>query len=149
MRIARSACPRLLCSAFALALALLLALGARAAAPASADAFSARELAQGYSDRVILAKPHPHHRATVDAAEAREQVRVRERFARFGDLRVITLAPDESVRGAIARLQATGRYEFVEPDYLMAEQVIPNDPGFANQWGLSNTGFQLSGSTPR
>ena len=148
MRYLCSAFIRVVASLVASAVSLLLALSAHAAPTAPPDKFSAKERAQGFSDHLILAKPLARQRATVDAAEARENIRVRDRFARFGDLRVIALAPDESASDAVARLRATGRYEFVEPDYLMTAQIIPNDPGFPSQWGLSNTGLQLTGSTP-
>ena len=147
MRYLCSAFIRVVASLVASAVSLLLALSAHAAPTAPPDKFSAKERAQGFSDHLILAKPLARQRATVDAAEARENIRVRDRFARFGDLRVIALAPDESASDAVARLRATGRYEFVEPDYLMTAQIIPNDPGFPSQWGLSNTGLQLTGST--
>ena len=111
------------------------------------EPFSSKERAQRYSDRVILAKPHPRHRATVEAAEATEGVHVRNKFARFGDLRVIELPASETVEKAIRRLEATGRYEFVEPDYLETPDATPNDASFATQWPLNNTG-QLAGSTP-
>src|SRR5205823_3836702 len=86
-------------------------------------------------------------RATVDAAEAAERLQIREKFARFGDVRVIRLADGESVEGAITRLTATGRYDYVEPDFLEFTDATPNDTSFGVQWSLNNTG-QLSGSTP-
>ena len=104
--------------------------------------FTAKEIAQGYRDGALLAMPHTGARATVDAAEAREGVRVRRKFSRFGDLRVLEHATNETTAGAIARLKATGRYEFVEPDYLRKASVLPDDPHFTNgeQWNLNNTG---------
>ncbi|MCB9897481.1 MAG: S8 family serine peptidase [Planctomycetes bacterium] len=45
-----------------------------------------------------------------------------------------------------ARLLATGRVEFAEPDTLGRYDGTPNDPGFPNQWNLKNTG--QSGGTP-
>lgn len=125
-----------------------IALGAGAAPqPASERTpFTARELAQGYREQTILARPLATHRAIADAAEAREGVRVRQRFARFRDLRVIELDGTEELEVAIARLRATGRYEFVEPDHLQHLALEPNDPEFLNgaQWALRNTG-QFSG----
>src|SRR5258705_199124 len=41
---------------------------------------------------------------------------------------------------AIARLEATGRYEFVEPDRLRHLDVTPNDTSFGTQWPLNNIG---------
>ena len=91
---------RLLVSLLALASATS---AATPAAPTPA-ALTAKERAQGFSDRVVLAKPRAQHRATADAAEIRERVRVRRKFARFGDVRVIELDGTETVAAAIARL---------------------------------------------
>jgi subtilisin family serine protease len=103
-------------------------------------ALTAKEQAQSFSDRVVLAKPRAEHRASAAAAEIREGVRVRRTFARFGDVRVIELDGTEPVAAAVARLQATGRYEFVEPSYLQKPNGIPNDPGFSPLWHFNNTG---------
>src|SRR5262249_9179745 len=66
------------------------AIASAAPLPDSAEVpFTAKELAQGFREHVILARPREAHRATVDAAEAREAVRVRETFPRFRDLRII------------------------------------------------------------
>ena len=121
-------------------LLLFAVLTLRAAENSPAPLFTAHERSQGYRDNVILAKPLPHHRASVDASEVRERVRVRQKFARFGDLRVISLDGSEAADRAIARLRATGRYEFVERDRLMRPATIPDDPGFSQQWSLNNTG---------
>jgi outer membrane protein assembly factor BamB/subtilisin family serine protease len=126
---------------------LAVAVVCRANVNAPTEPFTAKERAQRYSDRAIIAKPLARHRATVDAAEARERLRVREKFARFDGLRVIELDANETVEGAIARLKATGRYEFVEPDYLELPDATPNDTGFVSQWSLNNTG-QITGGTP-
>ncbi len=111
------------------------------------EPYTARERAQRFRDGVILAKPHARLRATIDVAEAGERVRLRERFSRLGDLRVLELEDGESVPAAVARLQATGLYEFVEPDYLEFPDATPNDTGFPSQWSLHNTG-QLANGTP-
>jgi subtilisin family serine protease len=113
---------------------------------ATSEHFTPKERAQRFSDRVILAKPKAQHRATVDAAETRDRVRVRNRFSRLGDVRVIEIDAAETVARAIERLNATGRYEFVEPDYLEFPDATPNDASFPSQWSLNNTG-QLVGST--
>lgn len=115
-----------------------------APAPAAA-ALTAQERAQGFSDRVVLAQPRIQHRATADAAETRERVRVRRTFARFGGVRVIELDGTETVVAAIARLQATGRYEFVEPSHFLQPNGIPSDPSFPVQWALNNTGQTVAG----
>ncbi|MBI5767466.1 MAG: S8 family serine peptidase [Verrucomicrobia bacterium] len=106
---------------------------------------TAKEHAQGFSDRVVLAKPRAHHRGTVDATEAGERVRVHRTFARFGDVRVIELDGTETVAAGIARLQATGRYEYVEPSRILQPNGIPNDASFPAQWSLNNTGQTVGG----
>ncbi len=104
--------------------------------------FSAKEIAQGYREGVVLAKPRADQRPRSDADETREGHRVRRRWERFGDLREIelNLAPDESTLAAAARLRATGRYEYVQPDTIRAATVTPNDPEFPKQWAHANDG---------
>lgn len=108
-------------------------------APA-APAFSAQELAQGYREHVILAKPRADRRGTVEMEERREGLRLARRFERFGDLRALELPPGESADRAIARLRASGRYEYVERDYLRYASIIPDDRRFGDLWALLNTG---------
>ncbi|MBS0662076.1 MAG: S8 family serine peptidase, partial [Verrucomicrobia bacterium] len=131
-------------------LALLGLLGLPAgAAPAPAE-FTAKELAQGYRDTVVLAKPRASQRNTVDAAEAAEGRRLRQKFDRFGDLRVLEVGSGETVTQAMQRLRRTGRYEYVEPDHIVHGHVQPNDPYFPSaQWSLNNTGSNgPGGGTP-
>ena len=51
-----------------------------------------------------------------------------------------------SVPAALAIFQADPHVESVEPDYYLQVTGTPNDPQFANQWGLQNTG--QAGGTP-
>src|ERR1043165_434871 len=100
-----------------LVLVLASVVGLSAAPPRPlADRLTEKERAQGYSDRVILAKPRPDQRTRADQEEGLERVRIREKFSRLGDLRVIEVEPGETVDAAITRLQATGRCECVERD---------------------------------
>ena len=131
--------------------AVFIALAAVRAAPDAtppATPLTAQEIAQGYRNHVVIARPHAAHRATVGAEEAREGIRVRETFARFGELRVIDLDDTDNPTAALNRLRATGRYEFVEPDFLRHLAVEPNDPQFTNGslWAMKNTG--QSGGIP-
>jgi thermitase len=48
--------------------------------------------------------------------------------------------PDLNVLSAVRRLRRHGAVAYAEPDYLMRESAVPNDPSFALQWGSSNTG---------
>jgi len=45
-----------------------------------------------------------------------------------------------SVEEAVLRLAQDPRVEFVEPDYLVGLTRTPDDPRFAEQWALHNTG---------
>ncbi|MEY2881827.1 MAG: hypothetical protein RLZZ15_4207, partial [Verrucomicrobiota bacterium] len=119
---------------------LVAALAAARAFAAEPAPFTAREIAQGFRDHVVLAKPHAAHRATVDAAETREGLRVHKKFSRFGDLRAVELDDSDNAPAALARLRATGRYEFVDVDRLYRATVTPNDPQLANQWAMNNNG---------
>jgi len=106
--------------------------------------FTAKEIAQGWRDGVVLAKPRQDRLATADAEEVKEGWTVERKFARFAGLRVVTVKSGETASSAIARLRATGRYEFVDHDYIKHAYATagspPNDPSFSGQWGLNNTG---------
>jgi len=124
-------------------IAVILPLGAALAATTPSttpEGFSAKELAQGHTDGSILALPRSLHRVSAEAAENLEGRRMIRKFARFDDLRVLAPAAGETTAEAITRLRATGRYEFVEPDYLLHVDATPNDTRFTTQWSLANTG---------
>jgi subtilisin family serine protease/outer membrane protein assembly factor BamB len=112
------------------------------AQPKTTRRFSPREIAQGYADGAVLAKPLAAQTSDLAAAEAREGRSLRKIFPQLGDLRVLAPAPNESVADAVTRLRATGRYEFVEPDYIKHPLALPDDPRFTSgeQWYLRNTG---------
>jgi subtilisin family serine protease/outer membrane protein assembly factor BamB len=121
-------------------LPLLLGLSLPAAEP-TPDGFTPRELAQGYRDGVVLAKPRAGRHAEADSAERREGVRLRRRWDRFDGLRLLELPAGETVPAAVARLAASGRYEYVQRDHLRQATVVPDDPDFAGrQWPHRNTG---------
>jgi outer membrane protein assembly factor BamB/subtilisin family serine protease len=130
---------------FALAAAAALACASSAAPFKNAAGLSAKELAQGYRDGVVLAKPKAQMLPTIDKAEQAEGLVPRADFERFGHVRVLGLAAGDTVPAAIARLRSTGRYEYVEPDYIRRTATVPNDLGFGSQWGLNNTGLNAGG----
>ncbi|HZR26542.1 MAG TPA: S8 family peptidase [Vicinamibacterales bacterium] len=47
----------------------------------------------------------------------------------------------------VATLEWHPDVEYVEPNYLIAAIALPNDPSFANLWGLFNSGQNVNGST--
>jgi subtilisin family serine protease len=108
---------------------------------------SPKERAQGYRDTTVIARPlDADDDGPLTAAEQREGMLIQQRFHRFGNMRVLRLPIGENVKQAITRLKATGRYAYVEPDSVRYGHVVPNDPSFAQQWSLNNTG--QNGGTP-
>ena len=102
---------------------------------------SPKERAQGFRDATVIARPLDAETDSIlTEAEQREGMLVRQRFQRFGNLRVLRLPAGEKVPEAIKRLTSTGRYAYVEPDSLRYGHIVPNDTSFAQQWSLNNTG---------
>lgn len=110
------------------------------------DAVNAKELAQGFRERTILAKPRAGVAASeLTLGESGHGAHLRHAFKRFGDLRILELSPQQNPADAIRQLRSTGLYEYVEPDYIKTRHAVPNDPRFTEQWYLRNTG-QNSGT---
>lgn len=107
-----------------------------------------RELAQGYRDDVVLAKPAAAHRATAAVEEGQEGRSPRRVFKEFDDIRVLPVLPGETAVQAVERLRATGRYEVVDFDHLRRALALPNDPGLPQQWHLANTADNSPASGP-
>jgi thermitase len=62
----------------------------------------------------------------------------------LGGARVVAVAG--SVRAAVAQLNRSAAVQYAEPDYVLHATAIPNDPRFAELYGLNNTG--QTGGTP-
>lgn len=64
-----------------------------------------------------------------------------------GRMARVSLSPNESVESALDAYRDDPTVEYVEPNYILRLTSLPNDPQFANQWGLRNTGqtFSVSG----
>lgn len=62
----------------------------------------------------------------------------------FGVYSVI-LKPDVTVEQAILAYQQLPGMGFVEPDYIVTAEEVPNDPSFDSQWGLENSQLPVSG----
>ncbi|HEX4734311.1 MAG TPA: S8 family serine peptidase [Thermoleophilaceae bacterium] len=62
----------------------------------------------------------------------------------LGGARVVTVAG--SVKTAVAQLNRSAAVQYAEPDYVMHATATPNDPRFAELYGLNNTG--QTGGTP-
>lgn len=105
---------------------------------------SAQELAAGYRNDVVLARPAASHADAIASEEAAEGTVVRRVFPLLGGIRVLAVRPGETPDQAIARLKATGRYAYVARDRLLhALDTTPDDTDFVQQWALNNTGNNL------
>ncbi len=124
----------------AVAGALSLCTAGLAFAASGSPPLTQQDLLQGYRSGRVIARPRASLLGTIDGVERGEGYHVHARFSRFGGVGVLDLQAGDSVQAAIARLRATGRYDFVEPDYIRKATATPNDPDFVNQWGLNNTG---------
>jgi len=129
-----------LIGAFVLATALG---GSAQETPEARPPFSETEKRLGYSTRSFLARPRVSVTTReVAEGESREGVRVRRAGRDRSEVRVLEVEEGRSVMAAIERLRASGRYEYVEPDYLVKIRATPSDPRFLGneQWGLRNIG---------
>lgn len=128
-----------------LAAALLLAglaVIAASAAP-SAKPLQPHEIRQGFRDARVIAKPRAGLDAATGTAEDTDRrLRRVKQFPRLGHVRVLEGNGTEDTSALLARLRASGRYEYVEPDYIVAAVATPNDPRFTDgtQWSLRNDG---------
>ena len=55
------------------------------------------------------------------------------------------LPPNADVLAAAARLNALPQVDYAEPNYLYGPEQMPDDPEFARQWYLDNTGQTVNG----
>ena len=152
---------RALCFAFFTAGALVTSLLAAPDNETLSDGvFTKEEMAQGFSNQKIIAMPRTpaglEHNAAAESAllsmEANEGFVVEQTFTQFGGMRVIMVPDGLTSAAACAQLQATGRYDFVQHDYILETAATPNDPDFVDgtQWHLRNNGQSPSAliSTP-
>ena len=75
-------------------------------------------------------------------ALADNRARIARTYRRSGIQRLVIEDPDASLEDAIRDLEATGLYEFVEPDYRIQAALLPSDTALndGRLWGLLNTG---------
>lgn len=105
------------------------------------------EIQQGYSNRSLLAKTRESATpAELRSVESTAGVQLRREGRAGTRMRVLESPAGSDVTQVIKRLTASGRYEFVEPDFVVRAAATPNDPRFATgeQWALRNLG-QSSG----
>ena len=110
------------------------------------------ELAAGFRFDRLIAKPQnrllaaPGFPARSAAALAAIRVTVQSTFSRLGGLQTLALDQADGTRAdletRLAALQASGLYDYVEPDYIRTTSRVANDPRYVSGelWGLHNTG---------
>lgn len=143
----------------AVALVTFIAVGPLFSAPENdilaTASFSKEEMAQGFSDRKVIAMPfNPSGRehntsdeSTLLAAESADGFVVEQTFTQLGGMRVIMVPDGLTAAETCEQLLATGRYKFVQHDHILQTAATPNDPNFVDgtQWHLRNNG-QLGGT---
>lgn len=88
----------------------------------------------------VLVIPKVGKSAETEKAHRAKGRRVLKKFEGVKNLQVVELRPGEDVFEAVQEYKTNGNVEAAEPDYILKASVIPNDPQFAQQWGLHNTG---------
>ena len=80
------------------------------------------------------------------AAHAAVRAQVLRNYRIVPGLQHVRLPKGMSVEEAVARYQRDLNVLHAHPNYIVKEYDIPDDPQFALQWGLNNTG--QTGGTP-
>ena len=66
--------------------------------------------------------------------------RVHRTFTLVDGLQVVRIPRGMTVKEAIERYQQHPAVLYAEPNWIVQHQATPNDPSFADLWGLNNTG---------
>jgi subtilisin family serine protease len=92
------------------------------------------------TDQVIV-KPKPGRDLTELHARGRGQLKKQVNDAE-GNLDVVKLLPGVTIAEALGHYRGHADVEYVEPDYILSANVVPNDPRYADGtlWALNNTG---------
>ncbi|MCC7375741.1 MAG: S8 family serine peptidase [Verrucomicrobiales bacterium] len=100
------------------------------------------------SNGLILVPKEGVDDAALDQWTRSANLETTQRHDWLGGLRVVTIGDGRSVDDALARAQASGLVDWVEPDYILTAFRQPNDPEFVSgaQWSLQNSG--ASSGTP-
>jgi serine protease len=65
---------------------------------------------------------------------------------KFGAGIHLVRVPRGTVISAVRVLRSLPGVRYAEPDYIMREAAVPNDPSFGLQWGAQNTGQTVNGT---
>ncbi len=116
----------------------LLALAGAAVEPAFG---SIRERPQWHPSYLLQCLPDSRHQDVVDWCR-QHSLPLRSRFDAATGLAVVENAKGHTLAAVEQLAQASGLFEFVEPDYPLQAHRLPNDSGLATgrNWGLLNIG---------
>jgi subtilisin family serine protease len=92
------------------------------------------------ADRVLVRFADDTAPALRNRAHAARRAAVRRRSRSVPGLDVVSLPPGTTVADALAAYAREPGVLYVEPDYQVRAEAIPNDPRFGELWGLHNTG---------
>jgi len=76
----------------------------------------------------------------IAAALPRSTVASARAFAIVPGLQHVKLAPGVTLDAALEAYRSRTDVEYAEPNYVRHASTLPDDPRFAEQWGLNNTG---------
>ncbi len=113
-------------------------------APGQTSGFSSAEISQGFRNGRALVKLKAG--VAIEPDVSRQQIEGslgvtgRHIFEHLDRQQVLEFDSSRNVRATMKALRATGLYEFVEEDHIVHALATPNDPSFAQQWSLKNTG---------
>lgn len=89
-------------------------------------------------DRVLVRYREITPEALKVAARAEIDARLLQRYHLVSDLELLQLPGGLSVEEALGRLGRLNQVLYAQPDYIYTSSVVPNDPGYANLWGMTN-----------
>ncbi|MDH5547512.1 MAG: S8 family serine peptidase [Gammaproteobacteria bacterium] len=92
------------------------------------------------SDGFIVKFKSTSSRASQQNTLATAGLKTVERFALTSGLSFVQTVTGQNKTNALSTLQQNPAIEYVEPNYLVQVEVVPNDPDFNRQYGLSNSG---------
>jgi subtilisin family serine protease len=96
--------------------------------------------AEAHADSWIVRAGHPKIDAAAFAAAAPAESAGSWSGTDLGDGFWSLTAPGSSVQQVVAWAADTTWVDYVEPDFAISRQALPNDPSFGQLWGLHNTG---------
>jgi subtilisin family serine protease len=108
---------------------------------------SPHEIVNGHAAvaREVLVKFRQINDAVLGQVRQQEDIDVVEDLGSTGAMRLRSRS--KNVTGLLRSLAARGDVQYVEPNYVVhtAGAQVPNEPSFAQLWGLQNTGQSIGG----